>query len=98
MATVIFPEWIRHPWWIVAYLIDPESIRHLPKEIELVPDKKFDKTIEEYTQAFIVDGKMPPDAIAPAILNIADDLRHGRQPTIRLGDYIAIQKFARGKG
>jgi hypothetical protein len=38
---------------------------------------------------------MPPEAIAPAILNMADDVMAGRQVSLRAGDYIAIQNFAR---
>lgn len=92
---VALSEWMYPRWWEIAYLIDPDSWRHFAQEIERGPDKKFDDTVEALTQAYIVDGVLPPEPIASAILNIADDLKHGRRPTIRLGDYIVIQNYVR---
>jgi hypothetical protein len=38
---------------------------------------------------------MPPEEIAPTIMNLADDFAAGRQMCIRAGDYIAIQNYMR---
>jgi methenyltetrahydromethanopterin cyclohydrolase len=58
-------------------------------------EKLFEELTYKYVRAYMEDGKMPPDEIAPAILNMADDYMSGRQVAIRAGDYIALQNFIR---
>ena len=41
---------------------------------------------------------MPPEAIAPAVMNVADDVLAGRDVQLRAGDYIALQNFIRKPG
>jgi hypothetical protein len=55
----------------------------------------FEELTYRYVKAYMEDGKMPPDEIAPAILNMADDYMSGRQVAVRAGDYIALQNFMR---
>ena len=43
------------------------------------------------------EGVTPPEDIASAIMNIADDLMSGRDITLRAGDYIAIQNHVRNQ-
>lgn len=84
------------PWIIVAYLIIPE-LEHLIERLS-APEGKFYDVVNQYLQAFLNEGKMPPDTIAPAILNLADDYMAGRQMTLKAGDYIAIQNHIREIG
>jgi|GEM_PF-2039635 len=85
------------PWWKVAYLIIPGDFAR--KYIHMDVDERFKKTFEDtvnkYVNAYLKEGAMPPAEIAPAILNMADDLAAGTKPTMRAGDYIAIQNFIR---
>lgn len=95
------PNWLRPRWWEVAYLIiGPEGWRHekIIEVIETKPDERFNKIVMEHVSAWIEAGEMPPDAIAPAIMNLADDYMAGRTIQIRAGDYIALQSFVRERG
>jgi hypothetical protein len=38
---------------------------------------------------------MPPTEIAPAIINLVDDYKAGRDMTLRTGDYISLQNYLR---
>ncbi len=89
-------------WWRFAYLI-PDVFRHHPelqdgfvKALE-GQDKALNTVIESHVRAYIEKGTMPPEGIAAPILNIAEDVAAGRQVTIRAGDYIALQNFARAR-
>lgn len=95
MIKVRLPEWYVPPWWIVAYLIPPFLKEHFADVVRVPPDERFNEVVDSHTRAFVEKGVMPPEDIAPAILNIANDLMAGRQATIRTGDYIAIQNHIR---
>jgi len=45
--------------------------------------------------AYLHDGKMPPAEIAPAIMNLIDDQKSGRDMALRAGDYISLQNYMR---
>ena len=60
------------------------------------PDEKFQNLVAEYVGAALA-GKDLPEAIAPTILNLTNDFLSGRDMTIRTGDYIALQDFARSR-
>jgi hypothetical protein len=45
--------------------------------------------------AFLQEGKMPPEEIAPAIMNLVDDQTSGRDMVMRAGDYISLQNYLR---
>jgi hypothetical protein len=95
---VRFPKWLIPRWWEVAYLIiGPGGWRNvdLVRIIETAPDERFNELVTEHVNAYIQDGKMPPTEIAPAIMNLADDLMAGRKMSMRAGDYISLQQFAR---
>ncbi len=90
------PEWIWDRITLVAYLIiNGDTVA--AKAIQIAPNEKFFKVIAEHVDAYIKDGKMPPEPIATAILNFADDLMANGKMTIRTGDYIAIQNHIRKK-
>lgn len=88
-------------WWKVAYLIIPwldkfdRSIVVGFEQIARGKDKVFNSIIEKHVSAYLENGTHPPDAIAGPILNIAEDVAAGRMPTLRAGDYIALQNFRR---
>ena len=58
-------------------------------------DTAFDKFIRKHVEAYLEKGTMPPEAIVGPIVNIAEDIIAGREPTLRAGDYIAIQNQMR---
>jgi len=93
-VVVTFPRWVLDWWWKFAYLLPPPGgwSREL---INIRPDEKFNAVVSEHLYALVDQGKEPPAAIAPTILNLADDLMAGRDLTIKTGDYIAIQTFMR---
>jgi len=89
------PEWIIPHWWKVAYKIPPEVSREFGELLQIRPDERFNKVVSGYVRAVIEKGEMPPEDIAPAILNLANDFMDGREMIIRTGDYIAIQNHLR---
>jgi len=91
-------DWILERWWRVAYLIiGPDGFlkQEWRKLIDIRPNARFEKLVADHLQAYIKEGVMPPDDIAPAILNLADDFMAGREITMRAGDYIALQNHLR---
>lgn len=83
----------KRKWWVM-YLIVNDKVR-IDDKVNAQIEKFMDGVALKHVRAYVDDGIMPPDAIAPAILNMADDVMAGRQVTLRAGDYIAIQNFAR---
>jgi hypothetical protein len=79
----------------VKYLVIPDPYNKLiaKTKFEAVTSAKFNDFVLKYVNAYTSDGKMPPVEIAGAILNIADDLLSGREPTLKAGDYITIQNY-----
>ncbi|MDD1751656.1 MAG: hypothetical protein LUQ38_01025 [Methanotrichaceae archaeon] len=93
MATMLdLPTWIRDRWLVVAYLY-PAPIDWLKDAIEKAPTEIFSDKVNRYVKAYIEKGVMPPEAIAVPIMNMADDIMGGNRPTLRTGDYIALQNF-----
>jgi hypothetical protein len=62
------------------------------------PGEEFVRVTEKFVNAYIFEKKAPPDEIAPAIMNIADDHLSGRGMIIRSGDYISLQNYVRKSG
>jgi hypothetical protein len=92
---VIYQQKIYPWWWYVAYLIVNEKIGDL---ITNPVDATFGRAINGHINAYLNQGKMPPDEIATTVMNMADDLMAGRKMTIRAGDYIAVQKYLKKVG
>jgi hypothetical protein len=82
-------------WIQVAYLVLNGPVVAVTEAIKFKPDSTFYNVIAEHMGAYLQNDQMPPDEIASAILNLADDHMSGRQMTLRAGDYIAIQNFIR---
>lgn len=81
----------------VYYLIVVDRLADRFREVlEIRPDARFFETLNEHVKAYLEDGKMPPDAIASAVMNVADDVMAGRDVQLKAGDYIAVQNFMRG--
>jgi len=83
-------------WWRVAYLIIDIFKQH--PELEggfyravVGKDEAFNKFVMGQVQQFMEKGTKPAAPVAGAIVNIAEDIVAGRQPTMRAGDYIALQ-------
>ena len=89
------------PWWRVAYLIIPDWDRFDQgllegfDKIAKGQDTAFNTLVETHLSAYLEKGTMPPAAISGAIMNIAEDVVAGRTPTLRAGDYIALQTYRR---
>jgi len=89
-------------WWRVAYLV-PDPVLHQGGFLEDVArfakgqDKAFNQVVENHVAAFLEHGTMPPAAITAPILNVAEDIKAGREVTLRGGDYIALQNFVRSQ-
>ena len=88
---VRLPDWMIPAWWKIAYKIPPQLGQKWGELINIAPDERFTKTVSRYVRGLIEEGKMPPDDIAPTIVNLANDLLNGQEMIIRTGDYIAIQ-------
>ena len=79
------------------YLIIPDlMVERLSELLEVVPDERFYKVLNEHVHAYIREGVMPPEQIMSTVMNVADDVMAGRDPVLRAGDYIAMQNYARG--
>lgn len=91
----IAPEWIWERWMRVAYLIINWKIDRLADLVRTKPDEVFFKVVAEHVNAYVEQGVMPPDDIATAILNVADDYMAGQPLNLRAGDYIALQNHVR---
>jgi hypothetical protein len=91
-------EWIRLKKQEVMYLIvGPGDLfgKRLVDWGNIPLDEAFQKQVEHLVTAYVEKGEMPPEQVAPTILNLADDLVAGRNMVIRAGDYIALRSFMR---
>jgi hypothetical protein len=101
-GRVVRPLWLEQEVildrriWVFYLVINEKVSRYLKKNIQVKPDERFFKSVGEHVAAFVNKGTMPPEKIAPAIMNLADDFSCGRDIVIRAGDYIALQEFFRG--
>ena len=89
------PEWIIKRWCIISYLIINWRIKELVEKIQVEPGMEFYKVASKYLSDYVYNDTMPPDEIAPTILNLAEDFMAGKPVNFRVGDYIAIQNYIR---
>lgn len=92
------PEWIVKRWCIVCYLIINWRIKDLVEQIQFEPGEGFHKVVAEHLYEYVYNDVMPPDAIAPAIMNVAEDFISGNPVQFRAGDYIMVQNYVREMG
>jgi hypothetical protein len=96
---VTVPAWVFRRKTEVMYLVlGPDGFPKFRDVIDLGITEQLATMLSKYTYAHINDGETPPREIAPAILNIADDVLAGRAPTLRAGDYISLQQYIRAGG
>lgn len=80
----------------IYYLINPDRLSQKLRDLlEARPEPRFFEELERHVKAFVDDGKAPPEAIASAVMNVADDVLGGRDIQLKAGDYIALQGFFR---
>jgi len=102
IAKVPWIKWlidvkIKDPISPIAYLIILD-LKEVAEVVQYKPDEKFYSVVNEHMDNYLNEGKMPPEPISNAIMNIADDYMAGRPISIRAGDYIALQNFMRRSG
>ena len=84
----------RRTW--VYYLTLTEALAHKWAELlKVAPEKEFYENLERHVEAYVHKGVEPPEMIASAVMNVADDFMNGREIVIRAGDYIALQNHMR---
>jgi hypothetical protein len=93
---IVLDTEILFDWKRVAYLIPPILRRHqdiydLVRNQIQRGDDKFNKFVATHVQKYIEEDVMPDASIAGPIINIAEDILAGREPTLRGGDYIALR-------
>ncbi len=91
---VSIPSWILERKIRVLYLVIDDWL-HTDEVFQRAPDKEFYEFVAKNMNAYLHDGKMPPAEIAPAIMNLIDDQKSGRDLALRAGDYIALQNYMR---
>ncbi len=89
----VIPKWVLERWILVAYLIINWDLGHLREQIEIRPDKKLFDVIQNHVDAYVNEGEMPPDEIAPAILNLADDHMAGTRNELASGRLYLTAEF-----
>lgn len=82
--------------WVYYLIVLDRLADRFRDVIEARPDTRFFHELNQHVQAFVNEGKMPPDQIASAVMNVADDVLAGRDVQLKAGDYIALQNFFRG--
>ncbi len=92
---VALPDWVFNRIILVAYLYPP-PIDKFRKYVEQELDMKTASVLNAAVKAYMEKGTAPPAAIATVVMNVADDLAANRAPTLRTGDYIALQMHVRG--
>jgi hypothetical protein len=86
---------IEKGWCLVCYLIINWRIEELMERARWrIPTETY-KELATHLYNYVYEDVMPPDAIAPTILNVADDFVRGDPVRLRAGDYIALQNYMR---
>jgi hypothetical protein len=93
--AVTVPQWAIPRWWLVAYKIVGPLDQRYTELVDVPVDARFERTVSKYVSDYVNEGKLPAADIAPAILNLSNDLLNGREMIIRTGDYITIQNHIR---
>jgi hypothetical protein len=80
----------------IYYLIILDRLKLRYKDVlEARPDSRFFEELNRHATAFVNEGKAPPEAIASAVMNVADDVLAGREVQLKAGDYITLQSYFR---
>jgi len=97
---VEIPAWIIKKRTDIMYLVidwwnQVAALEKIKDIVRIEANDKFFEVLTENVNAFINDGKIPPSGIETVVMNVADDILANRTPTLRTGDYIAIQQHIR---
>lgn len=92
---VSIPDWVVERWCVICYLIINWRIADVVKQVQVKPGKEFYEVTARYLYDYAVRDIMPPDEIAPAIMNLGEDFMSGKPVQFRPGDYITIQNYLR---
>lgn len=96
---IAIPAWVLHRKWEVMYLVlGPDGLSKLKDVAHLGLTEQLSTMVSKHVNDHLNKGVIPPKEIAPAILNISDDVLAGRPPTLRAGDYISLQQYIRQGG
>lgn len=95
IEKIRIPEWIMRRWCVACYLVINWRIKDLVERIKVEPGKEFYQVTAQYLYDYAYNDKMPPDDIAPTIMNLAEDFLAGKPVSFRAGDYIAVQNHIR---
>jgi hypothetical protein len=88
---------IRRDWCLASYLIINWEVPEIRELAEMELSESFTKAMAQYVYDYVYENKMPPEAIAQTVLNVAEDMMAGRTVQLRAGDYIAVQQFLRAE-
>jgi hypothetical protein len=83
--------------WVYYLVIVDKVAQKFGDVLQARPDEHFFELLSKNVEAYLKEGKMPPKEIESAVLNAADDYLAGRDISLRAGDYIAVQNYARAK-
>ena len=78
-----------------CYLIINWRLKDLIQQAEIRPTAEFYKITADYVYDYVVRDRMPPEDIAPVILNLGEDFMANRDVNLRAGDYIVLQNHIR---
>ncbi len=92
-----FEEMMHKRWCLACYLVINWKIKDLVEQVQVTIPAQTYSEIANHLYAYVNENKMPPAAIAPTILNLAEDYIAGKPVEIKAGDYIAIQNYMRAK-
>ena len=99
-SNIFRPIWIERETILdrrirVYYLIILDRVaEHLGDRVQVEPDERFFRVLGEQVQKYLENGEVPEE-LQSVVLNVADDYLADREITLRAGDYIALQNFAR---
>lgn len=94
-VRIAVPAWVLRRKTEIMYLVlGPDGLAKYKKFVETELSDQLLHEVNTHVNAYMSEGVMPPQEIASPILNLADDMLAGRTPTIRTGDYIALQQHA----
>ena len=84
-------------WCLASYLILNVNIAELVELGERELPESFTKKMAGLVYGYLYENKVPPQEIQQTVLNVSEDVLAGREVQLRAGDYIAVQKYFRGK-
>jgi hypothetical protein len=108
MKTIVMPTQFRitlkgleaqigKHWCLASYLILNVNIKELVELGDRELPESFVKKMAGFVHGYLYEDKVPPAEIQQTVLNVSEDLLAGREVQLRAGDYIAVQKYFRGK-